>query len=542
MGMRRKWLVVWTAALLVAAGGAAGAEEQAGGAGKAPETPPGLRFSLAGQAPAGSGGAETTFTLTIKESILLALKNNLDITIEGFNPRIREGDIATAKAAFDPVFVGSVSDGRSRIRSNTASFIPGALLASDTSTFTYNFQLNDKLPTGASAQLAWTNQMQRSNSISLNFNPNYNTGLTFTLTQPLLKNFGVDVNATPIKLAINNRQIARQTLTTRIFDVATNAQNAYFDLVSAIEQLEVARRSLALARELVDLNKARVRAGVAAPVEVTQAEAQAAAREQDVLIAEKAVKDAEDNLRVILNLPGSPVGWGGTIVPTERPAFQVVAPDLPESIRTALSKRSEYEAAKVAVANTELNRRLAKNQLLPELDAVGSAGLTGLDGTQRIHNGTVSSYGGEGSSLGNMVSAQFNNWSAGLTLTVPLGNRAAEAGYTQAALQEEQSRVSLRNQELQIVAQVREAVRRIDTNAKRVEAARVARALAEEQLRIEQRRLRAGVSTTFNVLQFQRDLTAAQAVEVQAMSDYQKSLVNLERVRGTVLEKFQIAL
>ncbi len=140
------------------------------------------------------------------------------------------------------------------------------------------------------------------------------------------------------------------------------------------------------------------------------------------------------------------------------------------------------------------------------------------------------------------MSGRFNNWSAGLNLTVPLGNRAAEAGYTQAALQEDQSRVSLRNLELQITAQVREAVRRIDTNAKRVEAARVARALAEEQLRIEQRRLRAGVSTTFNVLQFQRDLTAAQATEVQAVSDYQKALVNLERVRGTVLEKFKLEL
>ncbi|HEY7678462.1 MAG TPA: TolC family protein, partial [Candidatus Methylomirabilis sp.] len=193
--------------------------------------------------------------------------------------------------------------------------------------------------------------------------------------------------------------------------------------------------------------------------------------------------------------------------------------------------------------NKDLNRRLAKNQLLPELDAVGSAGLTGLDGVVRVDRGaTIVSAGGEGSSLGRMVQGNFNNWSAGLTLTVPLGNRAAEAGYTQATLQEQQSRVSLRNLELQIVAQVREAARRIETTAKRVEAARVARALAEETLRIEQRRLRAGVTTTFNVLQFQRDLTAAQAVEVQAVNEYQKSLANLERVRGTVLEKFQIAL
>ena len=196
MGTRSTWLAIWALVFGVAAGGGAAAEETA------------LQFSLAAPAaPAEPGAAGADFTLTIKETILLALKNNLDITIEGFNPRIREMDIATAKAAFDPVFTGSVSDGRSRTHSNTAAFIPGALLSSDLRTFTYNLQLNDKLPTGASAQLAWTNQRQRTNSFSVNFNPGYTTGLTLTLTQPLLKNFGIDVNETPIKLAMNNRQI-----------------------------------------------------------------------------------------------------------------------------------------------------------------------------------------------------------------------------------------------------------------------------------------------------------------------------------------------
>ena len=523
------WCVV---ALVIAGAGAARAEE-----------PPPLRFSLAAQPQPEAAPAAPIFTITLKESILLALKNNLDITIEGFNPRIREMDIATARAAFDPVFAGSVNASRSRVKSNTASALPVGILSSDDRTFNFNLQLTDKLPTGATAQLAWTNQRIRNNSISTLFNPSYNTALTLTLAQPLLKNFGIDINYTAIKLATSNRDIAQSTLKTRIFDVATNAQNAYFDLVAALEALEVARRSLALAQDLVELNKARVRAGVAAPVEVIQAEAQAAAREQEVLIAEKAVKDAEDNLRVILNLPAGSVGWEGSLLPAERPDFQVVTVDLPESLRTAMAKRPELEAAKIDVTNKELNRKLARNQLLPDLSFVGSAGLTGLDGVVRSRGGVpILQTGGEGSSLGDMVSGRFNNWTAGLTLTVPLGNRAAEAGYTQSALQEEQSRTGLRNLELQITAQVREAVRQIDTTAKRVEAARVARTLAEEQLRIEQRRLRAGVTTTFNVLQFQRDLANAQFIEVQALTAYQKALANLEKVRGTVLEKFQIEL
>jgi outer membrane protein TolC len=505
------------------------------------EEPP-LQFSLAAQAPAAGPSDRPTYTLTIKESILLALKNNLDLSFESFNPRIREMDIATAKAAFDPVFGAAVNASRNRTPANTAAFIPGALLSSDIRQFNFNFTLSDKLPTGGTALLSWTNQRTRSNSISFLNNPVYNSALTLTLAQPLLKNFGIDINQTAIRVATNNRDISQSNLKTRIFDVVTNTQNAYFDLISAIEQLEVARRSVSLANELVTLNRARVRAGVAAPVEVIQAESQAAAQEQNVLIAAKAVKDAEDNLRVIMNLPSASVAWDATLLPAERPPFQVVSVDAPESLRTALSKRTELEAAKIDVANKELNRKLARNQLLPDLSFVGSAGLVGQDGIKRINNGPIIEVGGAGSSILDNFSARYNNWSAGLNLTVPLGNRAAEAGYTQTVLQEDQSRVAVRNLELQITAQVREAARRIETNAKRVEAARLARTLAEEQLRIEERRLRAGVTTTFNVLQFQRDLTSAQAVEVQAVNEYQKSLANLERVQGTALEKFRIEL
>ena len=538
------WLLLALWALVFAWGADAPAAEEgpATGSGAADGGDlPAFQFSLSAQAPPGGGAAGTAYAVSLKETILLALKNNLDVTIEGFNPRIREMDITTARAAFDPVFTADASASRTRTRNNTAAFIPGSQLTSDSRSFTFNFKLTDKLPTGATTELKWTNLRSRTNSVSTAINPAYTTGLTATVTQPLLKNFGIDINRTSIRLATNNRDIARNTLKAKIFDVVTNAQFAYFDLVSALETQEVQRRSLALARELVDLNKARVRAGVAAPVEVIQAEAQAAAREQDVLTAEKAVRDAEDNLRIILNLPAGALGWEGTLVPAERPAFEVVATDLAGSVRTALIKRVELDAAKLDVANRELSVRLARNQLLPDLAIVGSAGLAGLDGSRRTRGGWVTE-GGEGSSLGEMTSGRFNNWSAGLALTVPLGNRAAEAGYTQTTLQEQQSRASLRNLELQITAQVREAVRRIETNAKRVESARVARGLAEEQLRIEQQRLRAGVTTTFNVLQFQRDLTAAQAVEVQAVNDYQKSLANLEKVRGTVLEKFQIEL
>jgi outer membrane protein len=167
--------------------------------------------------------------------------------------------------------------------------------------------------------------------------------------------------------------------------------------------------------------------------------------------------------------------------------------------------------------------------LLPDLSLTGGVTTNG--------SGT-----GYGSDMGTLGSSHFISYSVGVVLTVPLGNRAAQASYIKSKLTADQARTGLKNLELQIVQQVREAVRRLESDAKRVDANRAARALAEEQLRVEQRRLEAGVTTTFNVLSFQRDLAVAQANEIRAIADYFKSLANLEKVQGTVLERNRIEM
>jgi outer membrane protein TolC len=353
--------------------------------------------------------------------------------------------------------------------------------------------------------------------------------LSLSVTQDLLKNFGVDVKTAPIKIARNNQAISVTQLRLQANQVITNVHNAYWNLVFAIENLEVQRRSLRLARELQELNKARVRAGVAAPVEVTQAEAQAAAQVQNVILAEKAVRDAEDQLKLILNIPDGERIWAKSIVPADRPPFELVQAEVDASIQRALERRPEYAEAKLNLQNSDLNLRVARNQLLPSLQLQGSVGLNGLNG----------SLGGDYSRL---TSGDFTSWSAALVLEYPLGNRAAKSAFVQAKLSYDQATTTLLNLKRQIISQVREAVRRIEADVRRVEATRAARALAEEQLRVEQKRLEAGVTTTFNVLSFQRDLAAAQASEIQAITTYNQDLANLELVKGTVLEKNQLEL
>lgn len=510
--VRNRWIAVVVVTALGCAGGSALAEEKPpGGASEPKEITPSPGQVMA---------------LSLEESILLGVKNNLNIAIEGFNPQIRDADITVAKAVFDPTAFAEVFYDKAKTRNRSA------LSAVETTTDENLFGrvgINQRLPTGATYELSFDSNRNNTDTTFLQgINPAYQTDLSLKVVQPLLRNFGVDVNRTQIKIAQNEQEISMDQFRQTTMDIITQVQDAYWELVFALEDLKVAQRSLDLAKELADLNRARVRAGVAAPVEITQAETDIAAREAGVTVAEKAVRDADDRLKVVLNIPKAGE-WGGAILPTDPARFSPVIADLPTAVADALSKRPDYEAVKIDLSNRELTLRFARNQLLPQLAVEGTVGLNGLG----------DSYGDSATKLS---SRDFYQGSVGLVFSVPLGNRAARAEFIKAQLAVAQTRVTLRDAELQITAQVREAVRRIDADAKLVEQTKAASGLAAEQLRIEQKRLEAGVSTTFEVLRFQRDLAVTQSAEVRALTNYNKSLANFDRVRGVTLEKHQIQM
>jgi outer membrane protein TolC len=484
-----------------------------------PAARPRLHLRLAQVSPPPPAPGPGVMALSLRDGIALALSNNLDVAVEGYNPRIREQELIQERAVFDPSAFLEAARTDARFPS---TFAFGGNTGTDT--WDFNTGLQQRLPFGGTYELRLNNQYVNTTSAT---NDGFGSRLALTLTQPLLRNFGYDANLTSIRIATNNQSISREQLRLRISDVVTQVQNAYFDLIFALENLEVQRRSLRLAQELVTLNRARVRAGVAAPVEVTQAEAQEAARLQDVILAEKAVRDAEDTLKVVMNLPATGPAWDTTIQPTDAPSFQPVSVNLDDAVRTALEQRHEVRSAKLEIDNRDLTVRLTRNQLLPDLSLEGSVSLGGFGDTY-------------GRNLGELSSGEFTSYSVGVRLTVPIGNRAAQASYLRSQLLADQAKTSLRQLELLITQQVREAVRRVEADARRVDATRAARVLAEEQLRVEQRRLEAGVTTTFNVLSFQRDLSLALANEIRAITDYNKSLMVLDRVRGIVLERYRI--
>ena len=516
-----RWIVLMMAAALFAGVGSAQGEEKS------------AEISMKQEKATPKPGQ--VIVLSLQESILLGLKNNLDIAIEGFNPKIRATDVTAAKAVFDPDVFAEVGFGSTQTPNrNTLA----GVTESKTDDFNWIFGLRQDLPTGGSYELRFDNNRNFNNAQFFvvqqpfaDLQTAYTSDLSLTVTQPLLKNFGVDINRTQIKIAENDREISLDRFRETIMDVVTQIQEVYWDLVFTIEDLKVEQRSLRLAQELAELNRARVRAGVAAPVEVIQAETDIAAREALVTVAEKRVRDAEDRLKVVLNIPKQGE-WGGAVHPADPARFSPITPDLPGAVADALRLRPEYETAKIQVTNRELDLRFTRNQLLPDLSFQGGVGINGLSALDP-------SYGG---SLDDLGSGSHFSYSAGLVLSVPIGNRAARAEFVKAQLGVKQAQISLRDLELEITAQVREAVRRINANTKLVADTRAARELAEEQLRIEQKRLEAGVSTTFEVLRFQRDLSVAQSAEVRSLTNYNKSIANLDRMRGVVLEKHRIQM
>jgi outer membrane protein TolC len=461
-------------------------------------------------------------SLSLRDSVALALKNNLDIQVAGFTPQINDQARIGQEAVFDPSAFLEVARTDNRAPS-ASSFFTGGKFVSDL--WDLNTGLRQKILTGGTYELRFNNERFNLPAFP---STTFSSRFGLTLTQPILRNFGFEANETPIRIAANNLSISREQLRLQVSTVVTNVKNAYFDLIFAIRNLEVARQTLKQAQDLVALNTARVRAGVAAPVEVTQAEAQQAANVQNVILGEKAVRDAEDALKVIMNLPISG-SWEQQIEPATEPSSEVKPINLEESVQKALENRYEYKSAKLDIDNKDLSLRLARNQLLPDLSLTASA----------FSNGANPTYGGDISSMG---SSHFISYSVGVVLTVPLGNRAAQSSYIQSKLTLDQAKTSLKNLELQIVQQVRAAVRQVESNAKRIDANRAARVLAEEQLRVERRRLEAGVSTTFNVLQFQTQLATAEANDIQALTDYNKSLANLENVQAIVLEANHIEM
>lgn len=475
--------------------------------------------------------------VSLEDAAVRALQNNLDISLSRHTKESRLTDIVVEQSKFDPTvsvngqYLRTV-DPLNRPVFGATGFQLNQITKFDQRNHLLSVDASTNLITGGNVDVNYSparNSVNQDLADGFLFNPAWTGGLSFSMTQPLLKNAGIAINQTFIKVAQNNAVVEQHIFRDRVLTVIASVEQNYWELVYARENVKVAQAALKAAEELLASNRAKAKGGVMSIVDVLQAEAAVASRVEQVLIAEKAIRDEEDQLRTILNPGESELRQNVRVTPIDAPITYLEPLSLEAAIDTAIEQRPEIIQAKKHIESSELNKQFARNQLLPTLSVQGTMGLSGLG----------SDYGG---SFNRNFSGDFYNYGAGLIFSYPLGNRAAVSTYTRRQLEAKNAEISLASVRHQIILGVREAVRRVQTDFKRIETTQSARILAEKQLKTEQERLKVGLSTTRFVLDFQRDLATAQGNELRAIIDYNKSLSNLARHKATTLDRYHLEM
>lgn len=467
----------------------------------------------------------------------MALENNLGLRADRLEPQIQDLNVASARTAFTPEFFSTIRSTSNE--SPSSSFLAGAAETITDDRFSSNLGVRQNVPWGGgNYQVAWSGARSETTGFT-SFNPQLSSGLDAQFVQPLLRNFKIDSLRQQILLSTKQREIADVGLRQSIAQTARLARNVYWDLVFAIAQHRVQQQSLELARESLRNNRTRVEVGTMAPIDIVEAEAEVARNEEAVIVAEANIRSVEDQLRALVLDPAAPDFWSMRIEPTDQAVLGAPKPiDVEGAIRNALQNRTDVVQTKKQLESADINIRFFSNQRLPDVNLEATYGLTGLGGTQYqfgeggfpppIIGQTNRSFG---SVLGDVFRNQFPSWTLGVTIGYPIGRSQAEAGLARARLQNQQARTSLRNLELLVATSVRDMGRQVNTNLKRVQATQVARQLAERRLEAEQKKFNVGMSTTFLVFQAQRELAQARTNELQAVIDYNQSIVDFEAIQ-----------
>jgi len=469
--------------------------------------------------------------LSMADAVQRALENNVDIVVQRFNPLAADYTTKQINGYYEPV-VYSVLNKNSTDSPATTAFSGATKVSTQTTVF--DFGAAAYLKTGGLLQLGWSNNKQDTNSIFTNFNPAYASTFRAVLSQPLLKNFRIDFNREQLLLAKKTKEITDVQFAETVKNTVANVKNLYYDYIYRIDSLDAARKSLALAQKLLNENQIKVKVGTMAPLDVVEAESEVASREEGVIEAEAALGDAEDALKRSIFPRNAPETWDVHLVPTDRPSAEPIAVDAQAALARALEQRTDVVQLRKRVEAGQVSVDYNKNQLLPQLDFVGTWGGSGIGGDQLIRDtlgGPVVETipGGWGDAVGSIF--DYKTWSVGVNVSYPILNKSAKAATAGAEVLRDQAAAQLRQLELLVAAEIRTDARAVESNMKRVAATRAARILQERRLDAEEKKFAAGMSTNFLVTQAQRDLRDSEVAEIQAISDYRKSIVNYERAQ-----------
>ena len=474
--------------------------------------------------------------LSVDEAVGLALERSLGLQVQRFGREQARVGVEQAMGIYDLDLTSALSTLHEE--SPAASNLEGAeVQKQDRDAFSVG--LSQLLPSGAVGGVSWANSRLETNSQFYLLNPSYSSGLDLSFAQPLLRGFGREQTETGIRVARLQSDQAREAFIERVVATVRQAEVAYWNLVRARYQLKVAEESLKLAQQLHNDNKVRVQVGTLAPLELASSEAGIATRQEEIIRAQGAVGDAEDILRYLLNLD-DPKTWSLPMVPDTAVETQPASVELDSALTTALESRPELAGERIAQASREVEQAYFRGQTRPRLDLKASYGFNGVGGDAllRDEQGNVIATvpGGWSDAFDQITGADFPGWSVGLEFGYPIRNRTAKAKATLADLSVEQGKVGLEQLRQQVQAEVRVAVRGLETARQQMESARVSVTLAEKNLDAEHKKYENGLSTSFEILRVQDDLTAARSRLVDALTSYRTSLVEYHRAVGKLLD------
>jgi outer membrane protein TolC len=515
-------------------------------AGDAAKEPP-ITFSDPQVVSADQGPA---FQLTLDEAVKLALERNLDIKVQRLNPELQDIALASARAFYSPTIASNF------LRSNQVGTPSNQLQLSGTGrgvtqdqlAYNANFTQNMKWLGGLFTGTLNNNRFESDSNNSL-FNPQYNSTWNFQYTQPILRDFKIDSQRRMIQVTQINRDISDVQLRASMTNMVSNVKNAYWDYVFATLAVEVAQQSLELADKLVADNQTRVEIGTMAPIDVVQAQAEQATRRQGLVTAQNTRRTAELTLKRLIVSGTEDPHWRAVLDPVDRPDFQTEQVDLEGAIRRALSERTDIAIAKKNIENNATTLRFLRNQALPIVDANINYGVSGIGGTQLVRSnaGVLGSDftvipGGIADAYSSLFANRYPRWSVGLNVTYPIGTSTQDAAVARARVQLSQVEAQVKQIELQVATEITNAAINLRNTAESVQAAQAARELSTRRLEAEQSKFEVGMSTNYQVVQYQRDLNDARNSELRAVLNYQKARVEFERLQETTLQNTNITV
>jgi len=479
--------------------------------------------------------SSTSLRLTLDEAVRRAVENNPDLAIVRLGTEVEAARVGESRGAFAPVF--STTVGRSSNVTPPSNFLLGDQGVDVDDSF-WSTGVRQRLPFGGGTWSAsWDSARTTTNNPISSFDPSLQAGFQIAVSQPLLKDRGVDAARYQYSIARRNEQSSDLRFRESAVQTTAAVKQAYWTLKATRANVTVQERSLELAEELARQTKIRVDAGQIPPLDLVQAEAEVAQRRENLIRARTGDEDAEDRLRRLIIDPADASFWAVRLEPIEEPTQRDAFPDVDAAIAKASGGRLDVARASLELENAKATTAFLDNQRLPDVRLETSYGGAGLGGSQFVRSGGFpgavvgSRTRSFSDALGQAFGPDYPRWSVGLTVSKSFGRTYEDASRARADVERRQAAQRISSLQLQAAETIRQAGRQIRSTAERIDAARAGATLAQQRLDAEQRRYGAGLSTTFLVTQAQRDLLQAQVNLLQTTLDYESAVVNFEAVQ-----------